>query len=146
MGRTLGIVWMIYALLGAVGLGRSQVLGLGEESAGMLAGAAPSILASLTFGLATGLTYWLVSKASRSAAPIVIGWIHLIFAALGTATFVVANQVRNSAMSGNGGPDYATMGILYGVGSLAQLVGGVLFIIALVIAISTERKRPAETF
>lgn len=146
MGRTLGIVWMIYALIGGAGLGVSQVMGLGEESAGMLAGALPSILASLTFGLATGLTYWLVSKASRSGAPIVIGWIHLIFAALGTVTYTMANLARNSAMSGNDGPDYGTIGLLYGAGSMAQLVGGVLFIIALIIAISTERKRPAETF
>jgi len=146
MGRLLGIIWMVYALLGGIGLGLSQVVGLGEDGVGMLAGAAVPILTGVLFSLATGLTYWLISRASRSAAPIVIGFIHLVFAAIGTGTYAMGNLARNSGMSDGGSPDFATMGLLYGAGSLAQLIGGVLFIIALIIAISTERRRPSETF
>ena len=52
MGRLLGIIWMIYALLGGVGLGLSQVLGPRDTGMGMLAGAAVPIFSGVLFVIA----------------------------------------------------------------------------------------------
>ncbi|MEM9739250.1 MAG: hypothetical protein AAF829_05220 [Pseudomonadota bacterium] len=142
MGRALGIVWIVFALVGGIALGASQIIGLEEDGLSFLLGSSFPVLTNIVYTLATALTYWLIIKASRSAAPIVLGWIHLLLAGAGTGAFIAGNLARNAAL--NGEVDFAVVGAIYGVGSLSQLVGGLLFLIALTVAISTGRKRPAQ--
>ena len=140
MGRILGVIWIIVAVINGVVSGFSQVAGTDTDAISFLAGFAGQALWGILAGIAIGLTYWLISKASASVVPILFGWIHLVFYTLGSAAFMYGNVVRNAAMQGDG--DFSMIGIIYSAGAGLQIISSLIFIVALIVALASERGRP----
>ncbi|MEL6753375.1 MAG: hypothetical protein AAFO57_05060, partial [Pseudomonadota bacterium] len=56
--------------------------------------------------------------------------------------YAYANLLRNSAIRGE--TEYATVGIAYSASAGLQIIGSLIFIIALIVALASERHRPSS--
>ncbi len=146
MKQIVPILWYVLALLvmlGFLGFVANAVMRSGHPGFA-LAQLFPTLLSIATL-IATGLAYHLMARATDSIAISVIGLIQWIFALLAQAGYFAGRALQNQSMiGGDSAVGLDTVAIVFGVAAITSLIAGVLFIIALIIAINSTPNR--ETY
>lgn len=147
MLRALPILWLLLAALGAAAqLAVASLTGMDAANAYNLFGTASASLSGAVGAIVCALVYLLILRTRPSPAVAIIGYSHLF---LGTASRIgqaIGDLERNRYLSGAGTTDYTTLGFAYTASGLASLLAGVVFILALIVALNTHHERLEDVF
>jgi len=145
MLKALPFLWFLLAALGAAA--QLYVMSLAGADAGTaLLSTASSLLITTVAAIGMALVYLLILRARPSLAVAIIGYSHLFLASAAQVGQAVGNLERNRYLAGEGATDYSTMSFAYTAAGLATLLGGIVFILALIVALNTRDEAPEDVF
>jgi len=99
-----------------------------------------SSISSGLFTIAIGLTYMLVFKRIESRRVVILGWVHLGLYGLASLSSSIIGLQRSRALADGDVLGMSDFVILAAISSLTYIAAGIVFIIALISAISQVRK------
>ena len=143
MLRALPFLWFIVAGIGAPG---QLFAGNLAGDPGTLMSTASSALTGAVSAIVCALVYLLIQRTRPSTAVAIIGYSHLFLGVAARLTQTLGDMERNRYLSGVGTTDYTSMGFAYTAAGLASLLSGVVFILALIVALNTHHERPEDVF
>ena len=147
MLRALPILWFILAALGAAAqLAASVWTGDTYSSAYPMIAVASTALQGAIGAIAAALVYLLILRTRPSLSVAIIGYSHLFLAAAARVGQAVGDLHRNRMLAGTATADYSVIGFAYTAAGLASLLAGIVFILALVVALNTRAERPQDVF
>lgn len=145
MLKALPFLWFLLAALGAVA--QLYVMSMaGAEAGAALLSTASSLLITTVGTIGVALVYLLILRTRPSPAVAIIGYSHLFLAGAAQVGQAVGNLERNRYLAGVGTTDYAAIGFAYTAAGLATLLGGIVFILALIVALNTRYEAPEDVF
>ncbi|MEO0714686.1 MAG: hypothetical protein AAFY37_12315 [Pseudomonadota bacterium] len=140
----LSISWFVLTLVTAAGH-IVRLTGLIEAGdAGAAAGMAISFVPQLLGMVAIALTYAVLTKIIRDVVVVILGSIHLAFAAIGTVALLVALSQQSLLFQGGDLADTTLMTQAFGVSGFAGVLGSLFFIAALIVGFTMSRAPTAE--
>ncbi|MEZ5997664.1 MAG: hypothetical protein R3B98_03100 [Hyphomonas sp.] len=139
--RLLPILWFILAALGAAAL-----FVAGGSGASPIISTAASAAGGAVSAIATGLVYLLIKHTRPSLAVAIIGYSHLFLATAARIGQAAAEQLRGQMLAGNGSTDWSSIGLAFSAAGLANILGGIVFILALIVALNTRDEKPEDVF
>lgn len=143
--RVLPALWFLLAILGLVA-GGAQVAFLFPQAGGFaLFGVSLLQYVSATIGTVTiGLVYLYILSTRPSSAVQVIGASHLVMAACARIGLIIGEGMRIKLITGADSSSVATMGFVFTASSIAGSLSGIVFILALIVALNTRHQEPPE--
>ncbi|MEZ5953162.1 MAG: hypothetical protein R3C13_02550 [Hyphomonas sp.] len=144
--RLLPLLWFLLAALGAA----AQLVVSGATAD---AGNVYSVFSSATVALGgaiaavgVALVYLFILRMRPSLSVAIIGYSHLFLATAARFSQAAGDLFRNRMLAGTGTTDYSTMGLAYTAAGLANVLSGIVFILALIVALNTRHERPEDVF
>ncbi|MCA8901875.1 MAG: hypothetical protein KDA53_11575 [Hyphomonas sp.] len=147
MRYLLPISWFVLAAAGLVIAGLQAVFLFGPASGAALIGI--SLVQHLTNSIAAvalGLVYLYIQSTRPSAAVLVIGTSHLIMAIFSRTAQFIGDGARAALISGSDTSSAATIGYAYGAAGIAAVLSGIVFILALIVALNTHPPPETDVF
>jgi hypothetical protein len=144
MLKALPYLWFLMAALGAGA--QLFVAGLsGPEAMGtMMFTAASTVLLATVSTIGMALVYLLILRTRPSTAVAIVGYSHLFLAGAAYAGQAVGTLERNRYIAGTG--DLSAASFAYTASGLASLLAGIVFILALIVALNTRHERLEDIF
>lgn len=146
MRRVLAILWFVVAVLVLAGhAGRFP--GLADAGmSGMMASVAPMAVSSAMLLSVFGLVYWLADRARCDVVVFVLGYIHLLLAALAQAAQILGGYTQDR-MYESGDFDSFNLTVYFGISTVAWIFSLIMMLIAFIVAVNTAKAHePGETF
>lgn len=140
MLRALPILWFLVAALGAA----AKLAVAGADY--LLVPNAATAFASAVTGIGFGLVYLLIFRTRPSPAVTIIGYSHLFMAIAARVASALADIQRTSLLEDPLNVPASSVTIAYTASGLANLLGGIVFILALIVALNTHHERPEDVF
>ena len=145
MLKALPFLWFLLAALGAAA--QLFVMSMaGAEAGAALLSTASSLLITTVGTIGVALVYLLILRTRPSPAVAIIGYSHLFLASAAQVGQAIGNMERNRYLAGAGDTDYSAIGFAYTAAGLATLLGGIVFILALIVALNSHHERPEDVF
>lgn len=145
MLKALPFLWFLLAALGAVA--QLYVMGLAGADAGTaLLSTASSLLITTVGTIGMALVYLLILRTRPSLSVAIIGYSHLFLAGAAQVGQAIGNMERNRYLTGEGSTDYTAISFACTAAGLATLLGGIVFILALIVALNTRYEAPEDVF
>jgi len=145
MLKALPFLWFLLAALGAVA--QLYVMGLAGADAGTaLLSTASSLLITTVSTIGMALVYLLILRTRPSLSVAIIGYSHLFLAGAAQVGQAIGSMERNRYLTGEGSTDYTAISFAYTAAGLATLLGGIVFILALIVALNTRYEAPEDVF
>ena len=148
MLRALPILWFLVAVLGAFAqLAVAGMTGMDVGTAYNMFGSASLALTGAVSASGFALVYLLIQRTRPSPAVTIVGYSHLFLGLSARIAQAVGDLERNRYLAGNAPADYSMLGFAYTASGLASLLGGIVFILALIVALNTRHhERPQDVF
>ena len=147
MLRALPVLWFLTAALGAAAqLAVGSLTGMEAGSPYSLLGTASAALTGTVSAIVCALVYLLILRTRPSGAVAIIGYSHLFLGMASRIARALGDLERNRYLAGTGTTDYAALSFAYTASGLASLLGGIVFILALIVALNTRHERPEDVF
>lgn len=148
MLRSLPVLWFILAALGAFAqLAVAGMTGMDVGTAYNMFGSASGALAGAVSAIGYALVYMLIYRARPSPAVTIIGYSHLFLGFAARTAQALGDLERNRYLAGSGTTDYSALGFAYTASGLAGLLGGIVFLLAMIVALNTRHhERPQDVF
>ncbi|MBB39074.1 MAG: hypothetical protein CMF01_03210 [Hyphomonas sp.] len=144
MLKALPFLWFMLAALGAAAQLFVARMSGGDAMGTMLFSAASMVLNITVSTIGMALVYLLILRTRPSTSVAIIGYSHLFLAAAAYVGQTVGTLERNRYLAGTG--DMAAAGYAYTAGGLASLLAGIVFILALIVALNTHHERLEDIF
>lgn len=145
MLRALPFLWFLVAALGA--LAQLAVAGMGGTgNAFSLMSSAAGTLIGAVSGIGFALVYLLILRTRPSHSVAIVGYSHLFLGAATRVAQSIGDYERNRYIAATGPADPSVFGFAYTAAGLASLLGGVVFILAVIVALNTHHERPEDVF
>lgn len=146
MMKALPLLWLLVAALGAaVQLSVAALAAPGTAGMAVLS-AASALLSSTVTTLGIALVYLLILRTRPSLAVAIIGYSHLFLAIAARVAQTVGSLASNRYFAGHSGTDMSNVTFAYTAAGLASILGGIVFILALIVALNTHHVRPEDVF
>ncbi|KJS24745.1 MAG: hypothetical protein VR75_13775 [Hyphomonadaceae bacterium BRH_c29] len=147
MLKALPFLWF---LLAAVGVAAHIVLAMTTASSTYLPAALTTAgftaLFSTVHIIGIALVYMLILRTRPSPGVAIIGYSHLFLASAAYVGQAFGTMERARHMSNPASTDLAAMGFADSASALASILGGIVFILALIVALNTHHVRPEDVF
>jgi len=146
MMKALPLLWFLIAALGAaVQLSVAALAAPGTAGIAVLT-AASALLSSTVTTLGIALVYLLILRTRPSLAVAIIGYSQLFLAIAARVAQTIGSLASNRYFAGHSGTDMSNVTFAYTAAGLASILGGIVFILALIVALNTHHVRPEDVF
>lgn len=143
MLRALPVLWFLLAALGPIGQ-LMAVAASGQTPAQALAYAGPSAVMGTVSAIGMALVYMMIGQTRPSVPVTIIGYSHLFMAVAARIAGGLAEVARSNLINGNSSG--STLAMTFSAASIAGFLSGVVFILALIVALNTRHVRPEDIF
>ncbi|RAN40128.1 hypothetical protein HY26_13225 [Hyphomonas sp. GM-8P] len=144
MLKALPFLWFLLAALGAAAQLFVARMAGGDAMGTMLISAASTVLITTVSTIGMALVYLLILRTRPSLSVAIIGYSHFFLASAAYVGQTVGTLERNRYLSGTG--DMTAASFAYTASGLANLLAGIVFILALIVALNTRHERLEDIF